>query len=111
LYRKNSLLSVDAENRAVRGVIRGLEFVTLYNILPDRETNKLRVRGCNNLEVKVIDNQLEKALRTLKRKLVMSGVFKDIKKQRYYVKPSVKKKLKQKEALKKRLKSARAIDK
>ncbi len=62
------------------------------------------------MEVKVIDNQLEKALRTLKRKLVMNGVFKDIKKQRYYVKTSVKKKLKQKEALKRRLKTARAVD-
>ncbi len=77
-------------------------------MLPEREANKLR--GCKNLEVKVIDNQLEKALRTLKRKLVMNGVFKDIKKQRYYVKPSVKKKLKQKEALKRRLKLARAVD-
>ncbi len=62
------------------------------------------------MEVKVIDNKLEHALRTLKRKLVMNGVFKDIKKQRYYVKPSVKKKLKQKEALKRRLKAARTFN-
>jgi len=62
------------------------------------------------LEVKVINNQLEHALRTLKRKLVMNGVFKDIKKQRYYVKPSVKKKIKQKEALKRRLKAARTFN-
>ena len=59
------------------------------------------------MEVKVIGNQLEHALRTLKRKLAMNGVFKDIKKQRYYVKPSVKKKLKQKEAQKQRAKTAR----
>ena len=59
------------------------------------------------MEVKVIDNQLEKALRTLKRKLVMNGVFKDMKKQRYYVKPSEKKKLKQKEAQRQRVKAAR----
>ena len=59
------------------------------------------------MEVKVIGNQLEHALRTLKRKLAMNGVFKDIKKQRYYVKPSVKKKLKQKEAQKQRAKAAR----
>ena len=32
------------------------------------------------MEVKVIDNKLEHALRTLKRKLVMNGVFKEIKK-------------------------------
>ncbi len=59
------------------------------------------------MEVKVIGNQLEHALRMLKRKLAMNGVFKDIKKQRYYVKPSVKKKLKQKEAQKQRVKAAR----
>jgi small subunit ribosomal protein S21 len=59
------------------------------------------------LEVKVIGNQLEKALRDLKKKLAMNGVFRDIKKQRYYVKPSVKKKLKQKEAQKQRAKAAR----
>jgi small subunit ribosomal protein S21 len=59
------------------------------------------------LEVKVIGNQLEKALRDLKKKLAMNGVFRDIKKQRYYVKPSVKKKLKQKEAQKQRAKTAR----
>jgi small subunit ribosomal protein S21 len=59
------------------------------------------------LEVKVINNQLEKALRDLKKKLAMNGVFRDIKKQRYYVKPSVKKKLKQKEAQKQRAKAAR----
>ena len=59
------------------------------------------------MEVKVIGNQLEKALRDLKKKLAMNGVFRDIKKQRYYVKPSVKKKLKQKEAQKQRAKAAR----
>ena len=59
------------------------------------------------MEVKVIGNQLEKALRDLKKKLAMNGVFRDIKKQRYYVKPSVKKKLKQKEAQKQRVKAAR----
>ncbi len=59
------------------------------------------------MEVKVIGNQLEKALRDLKKKLAMNGVFRDIKKQRYHVKPSVKKKLKQKEAQKQRAKAAR----
>ena len=61
------------------------------------------------MEVKVIDNQLEHALRMFKKKLAMNGVFKDIKKQRYYVKPSVKKKLKQKEAQKQRAKAARSL--
>lgn len=57
------------------------------------------------LEVKVIDNQLEKALKVLKRKLAQEGTFKEIKKRRFYEKPSVKKKRKQQEALKRRLKA------
>ena len=61
------------------------------------------------MEVKVIDNQLEKALRILKRKLAINGVNKKKKKQRYYVKPSVKKKLKQKETQKQRAKAARSL--
>ncbi len=60
------------------------------------------------MEVTVINNQLEKAFRDLKRKLAMNGVFKDMKRQRCYVKPSVKKKLKQKEAQKQRAKAARS---
>ncbi len=59
------------------------------------------------MEVKVINDQLEKALRDLKRKLSMNGVFKDMKRQRNYVKPSAKKKLKQKEAQRQRVKAAR----
>ncbi len=57
------------------------------------------------MEVKVIDNQLEKALKVLKRKLAQEGTFKEIKKRRFYEKPSVKKKRKQQEALKRRIKA------
>jgi len=58
-------------------------------------------------EVKVLDNQLEKALKVFKRKLAQDGVFKELKRRRFYEKPSVKKKKKQMEALKRRLKSAK----
>ncbi len=56
-------------------------------------------------EVKVIDDQLEKALKVLKRKLAQDGTFKEIKKRRYYEKPSVKRKRKRQEAQKRRLKA------
>lgn len=59
------------------------------------------------MEVKVIDNQLEQALRVLKRKLAQDGTFKEIKRKRFYEKPSVKKKRKQQEALKRRLKAVK----
>jgi len=59
------------------------------------------------LEVKVFDNQLEKALKDLKRKLAKEGIMKELKRRRFYEKPSLKKKRKQKEARKRRLKSQR----
>ena len=59
------------------------------------------------MEVKVVDNQLEHALRILKRKLAQAGTFKEMKRRRFYEKPSVKKKRKQAEALKRRLKVVR----
>jgi len=59
------------------------------------------------LEVRVLDNQVDKALRQLKRKIATEGVMKDLKRNRFYMKPSVKKKLKQKEAEKRRQKAKR----
>lgn len=58
-------------------------------------------------EVKVFDDQLERALKILKRKLAQDGTFKEIKKRRFYEKPSVKKKRKQQEAAKRRAKASR----
>ena len=46
------------------------------------------------MEVKVIDNDVEKALKILKNKLSKSGLFKELKVRRAYEKPSVKKKRK-----------------
>lgn len=59
------------------------------------------------MEVQVVDDQLERAIKDLKRKLAREGVMKELKKRRFYEKPSVKKKRKQKEARKRRLKSQR----
>jgi small subunit ribosomal protein S21 len=50
------------------------------------------------LEVRVLSRDIEKALRTLKKKLQLDGVFGELKKRRFYEKPSVKKKRKQLEA-------------
>ncbi|MBI5887685.1 MAG: 30S ribosomal protein S21 [Deltaproteobacteria bacterium] len=58
-------------------------------------------------EVKVFDDQLEKAIKILKRKLAQDGTFKEVKKRRFYAKPSVKKKLKRQEAAKRRAKAAK----
>jgi small subunit ribosomal protein S21 len=50
------------------------------------------------LEVKVNDNDVEKAIKVLKNKLAKSGLFKELKTRRFYEKPSVKKKRKSREA-------------
>jgi len=50
------------------------------------------------LEIHVVDNNVEKAIRVLKRKLQQEGMFREMKQRKYYEKPSVKKKRKEKEA-------------
>ncbi len=54
------------------------------------------------MEVKVINNQIESAMQKMKRQLIREGLFKDLKKRRYYAKPSVKARLKREEAEKTR---------
>lgn len=54
------------------------------------------------MEVTVYQNQVDKALKVLKRQLTKEGLLKELKRRRFYEKPSVKKKRKQKEAKKKR---------
>ncbi|MDA8088566.1 MAG: 30S ribosomal protein S21 [Nitrospiraceae bacterium] len=60
------------------------------------------------MEIRVAGD-LEKALKLLKRKLQKEGVFKDLKRRRFYEKPSVKLKTKQKEAQKKRAKATKSF--
>jgi small subunit ribosomal protein S21 len=56
------------------------------------------------LEIRVQSRDIEKALRNLKKKLQLDGVFGELKKRRFYEKPSVKKKRKQLEAQKRKRK-------
>ena len=56
------------------------------------------------MEVRVLSRDIEKALRSLKKKLQLDGVFGELKKRRFYEKPSVKKKRKQLEAQKRKRK-------
>ncbi len=59
------------------------------------------------MDIRVFDNNIEKALKDLKRKLQREGLFKELKKRSFYEKPSEKEKRKQREARKKRLKAMR----
>jgi small subunit ribosomal protein S21 len=59
------------------------------------------------LNIKVYGNDIEKALKVLKRQLQRAGLFKEIRMKSFYEKPSEKKKRKQREARRKRKKAFR----
>ena len=49
--------------------------------------------------IEVRNNNVEKALRVLKKKLIKDGVMKELKERQYYQKPSFKKREKKKESV------------
>ncbi len=59
------------------------------------------------MKVIVQNNQIERAIRDLKKKLLKEGFFSEIKERRFYDKPSIAKKKKQEKAAKRRLKKMR----
>jgi len=59
------------------------------------------------LTIYVHGNDIERALRDLKHTLQREGLFKELKRRRFYEKPSVKKKRKQLEAERRRRKALR----
>jgi small subunit ribosomal protein S21 len=61
------------------------------------------------MRVVVQDNQIEKAIRDLKKKLTKEGFFSEIKERRFYDKPSVQRKKKQAKAAKRRRKRMRKV--
>jgi small subunit ribosomal protein S21 len=60
------------------------------------------------LEIKVGEGGLEKALKIFKKSLQRDGLMGELKKRRFYSKPSVRMKDKKREAQKRRAKSAKA---
>jgi small subunit ribosomal protein S21 len=59
------------------------------------------------LEIKVNENNVDGALKVLKRKLQKEGLFREIKRRKSYEKPSEKEKRKRREAKKERIKALR----
>jgi len=64
-------------------------------------------RPRSRVVIAVVDNQIEPALKMLKRELNNAGIFKEMRRRAYYEKPSVKRKRKIAEAARKRRKAAR----
>ena len=59
------------------------------------------------MRIEVFDNQIEPALKSLKREMLKGGVLKEMKRRAYYEKPSVKRKKKALAAKKRAVKKAR----
>src|SRR5262249_29365227 len=62
------------------------------------------------LRVTVFDNQIEAALKTLKKEMLKAGLFQEMKRRVAYDKPSVKRKRKQAAARKRRRKAMRRME-
>ena len=69
-------------------------------------TNLTTKRG-ENMEIKVHNNNVEQALRDLKRKLQRDGSIREARNRRFYEKPSDKRNRKKKEAKRKQAKARR----
>ena len=61
------------------------------------------------MRIEVIDNQIELALKSLKKAMLKDGVFKEMKRRAFYEKPSVKRKRKSAQARKKRRKALKRM--
>jgi small subunit ribosomal protein S21 len=59
----------------------------------------------SSVRIEVFDNQIEPALKALKKQMLAGGIFKEMKLRAHYEKPSVKRKRKQAEARRKRRKA------
>ena len=67
------------------------------------------MKGAFGLKVEVFDNQIEGALKTLKKQMLKEGLFQEMKWRAHYEKPSVKKKRKAAQARKKRRKALKRM--
>ena len=62
------------------------------------------------MSMKVYGNNVEKALKALKRQLQKEGLFREVKNRSFYEKPSEKRKRKRREAKRKRVRARRRFD-
>ena len=69
--------------------------------------NPLVPREEHMIEVRVTNDQVDRAMRDLKRKLIKEGLFKELSRRKHYVKPSRARRLKRVQAEKMRKKEAR----
>jgi small subunit ribosomal protein S21 len=87
--------------------------IPAYSDCPGKQGDfkKTESEVISSVEIQVIDNNVEKAIRVLKRKLQQEGLFREMKQRKYYEKPSVKRKRKEKEAQRRLRKKMRLMRK
>ena len=61
------------------------------------------------IEIKVFNNDINKAMRQMKRKLQQQGMFRELKKLRFHEKPSAKRKRKKEESIRRGRKRLRKL--
>ena len=61
------------------------------------------------MKIEVFDNQIEAALKQLKKQMLKDGLFQEMKRRQHYEKPSVKRKRKSAHARKKRRKAMKRM--
>jgi small subunit ribosomal protein S21 len=61
------------------------------------------------MKIEVFDNQIEAALKQLKKQMLKDGLFQEMKRRQHYEKPSVKRKRKAAQARKKRRKAMKRM--
>jgi small subunit ribosomal protein S21 len=67
------------------------------------------MKGAMGLKIEVFDNQIEGALKALKKQMLKEGLFQEMKRRAHYEKPSVKRKRKAAQARKKRRKALKRM--
>lgn len=78
-------------------------------VFPPPATDERESEVISQVEIRVVDGNVEKAIKVLKRKLQQEGLFREMKLRRFYEKPSVKRKRKEKEALRRLRKKMRMM--
>jgi len=81
--------------------------VTALHCVPSRSG---KAAAITSTRVVVVDNQIEPALKALKKQMLKDGLFQEMKRRVAYDKPSVKRKRKQAAARKKRRKAMRRME-
>jgi small subunit ribosomal protein S21 len=111
IYRSGFRRDRRAYNAVLKPLLRKINHLACNadQAFMHRLNGKKGARNLKEIEVKVIDNDIEKAMRILKKKIQNDGLFKRLKLKKSYEKPSEYRRRKMREALRReRIAAAKA---